>query len=129
MEPSEEVAQLRYRRDELELPVRHGTLGPNVIDIANLYKDAHVFTYDPGYTSTASCDSKITYIDGDEGILLYRGYPIEQLAEHGDFIETAYLLLYGELPDESQRKEFENAITHHTMLHEQMIRFLSLIHI
>jgi len=125
MEPSEEVAQLRYRRDELELPVRHGTLGPNVIDIANLYKDAHVFTYDPGYTSTASCDSKITYIDGDEGILLYRGYPIEQLAEHGDFIETAYLLLYGELPDASQRKEFEGAITHHTMLHEQMIRFYS----
>ena len=125
MEPSEEVAQLRYRRDELELPVRHGTLGPNVIDIANLYKDAHVFTYDPGYTSTASCDSKITYIDGDEGILLYRGYPIEQLAEHGDFIETAYLLLYGELPDAGQRKEFEGAITHHTMLHEQMIRFYS----
>ena len=125
MEPSEEVAQLRYRRDELELPIRHGTLGPNVIDIADLYKDAHVFTYDPGYTSTASCESKITYIDGDEGILLYRGYPIEQLAEHGDFIETAYLLLYGELPDSSQRKEFEGAITLHTMLHEQMIRFYS----
>jgi citrate synthase len=125
MEPSEEVAQLRYRRDELELPIRHGTLGPNVIDIADLYKDAHVFTYDPGYTSTASCESKITYIDGDEGILLYRGYPIEQLAEHGDFIETAYLLLYGELPDSSQRQEFEGAITLHTMLHEQMIRFYS----
>jgi citrate synthase len=125
MEPSEEVAQLRYRRDELELRIRHGTLGPNVIDIGELYKDAHVFTYDPGYTSTASCESKITYIDGDEGILLYRGYPIEQLAEHGDFIETAYLLLYGELPDASQRKEFEGAITLHTMLHEQMIRFYS----
>jgi citrate synthase len=125
MEPSEEVAQLQYERKELELPVRHGTLGPNVIDIGDLYKDAGVFTYDPGYTSTASCESKITYIDGDEGILLYRGYPIDQLAEHGDFIETAYLLLYGELPDASQRKEFEGAITHHTMLHEQMIRFYS----
>jgi citrate synthase len=125
MEPSEEVAQLQYERKELELPVRYGTLGPNVIDIGDLYKDAGVFTYDPGYTSTASCDSKITYIDGDEGILLYRGYPIEQLAEHGDFIETAYLLLYGELPDASQREEFEGAITHHTMLHEQMIRFYS----
>jgi citrate synthase len=125
MEPSEEVAQLQYERKELELPVRYGTLGPNVIDIAHLYKDAGVFTYDPGYTSTASCESKITYIDGDEGILLYRGYPIEQLAEHGDFIETAFLLLYGELPDAAQRKEFEGAITHHTMLHEQMIRFYS----
>src|SRR5262245_2846999 len=104
MEPSEEFAQLQYEREELELPVLHGTLGPNVIDISHLYRDGHVFTYDPGYTSTASYESKITYIDGDEGILLYRGYPIEQLAEHGDFMETAYLLLYGELPDAAQRE-------------------------
>src|ERR671932_2908366 len=119
MEPSEEVAQLRYRRDELELRVRHGTLGPNVIDIGDLYKDAHVFTYDPGYTSTASCESKITYIDGDEGILLYRGYPIEQLAEHGDFLETCYLLLYGELPTQAQKADFDQRVTRHTMVHEQ----------
>src|SRR3989454_1892587 len=82
-----------------------------------------MFTYDPGYTSTGSCESKITYIDGDEGILLYRGYPIEQLAEHGDFLETCYLLLYGELPTPAQKADFDNRVTHHTMVHEQMSRF------
>jgi len=106
-----------------DLPVRRGTMGPDVIDISRLYADADVFTYDPGFTSTASCESKITYIDGDAGVLLYRGYPIDQLAEHGDFIETAYLLLYGELPNHAERKEFETAITYHTMIHEQMTRF------
>ncbi len=105
------------------MPVLKGTVGPDVVDISTLYKDADVFTYDPGFTSTAACESKITYIDGDAGILLYRGYPIEQLAEHGDFIETCYLLYYGELPNLAQRREFENAITNHTMLHEQMARF------
>jgi citrate synthase len=83
---------------QLEFPVREGTIGPSVIDIAKLYGGSGHFTYDPGFTSTASCESKITYIDGDEGVLLYRGYPIDQLAEHGDFLETCYLLLYGELP-------------------------------
>ena len=105
------------------MPVIKGALGPDVVDISKLYADGNVFTFDPGFTSTAACESKITYIDGDEGILLYRGYPIEQLAEQGDFIETCYLLYYGELPNPSQRREFEHAITHHTMIHEQMARF------
>ncbi|MFO1090221.1 MAG: citrate synthase [Hyphomicrobiales bacterium] len=118
-------AKLTLGSSKVDLPVKEATIGPNVVDIGALYKDAHVFTYDPGYSSTASCESKITYIDGDKGVLLYRGYPIEQLAEGGDFIETAFLLLYGDLPDKAGRKEFEDAITHHTMLHEQMIRFYS----
>jgi citrate synthase len=100
-----------------------GALGPDVIDISKLYAEGKVFTFDPGYTSTASCESKITYIDGDEGILLHRGYPIDQLAENGDFIETCYLLYYGELPNQAQRRAFDHAITHHTMIHEQMARF------
>jgi citrate synthase len=104
-------------------PVYEGTIGPDVIDIAKLYLQANVFTYDPGFTSTASCESKITYIDGDEGILLYRGYPIEQLAEHGDFLETCYLLLYGELPTAAQKHDFDYLVTRHTMVHEQMSRF------
>jgi len=106
-----------------ELPVKSGTLGPDVVDITKLYSQSKVFTFDPGFTSTASCESKITYIDGDEGVLLYRGYPIEQLAEQGDFLETCYLLYYGELPTPAQRKVFEMAITRHTMVHEQLIRF------
>ncbi len=105
------------------LPVYEGTIGPDVVDISKLYNQANVFTYDPGYTSTASCESKITYIDGDEGILLYRGYPIEQLAEHGDFLETCYLLLYGELPTAARKNDFDYVVTRHTMVHEQMTRF------
>src|SRR6202049_2020199 len=104
-------------------PVYDGTIGPSVVDIATLYNTAGMFTYDPGFTSTASCESKITYIDGDEGILLYRGYPIEQLAEHGDFLETCYLLLYGELPTAAQKSDFDYRVTRHTMVHEQMSRF------
>jgi citrate synthase len=119
------AARLSLGNTTLELPIRTGSIGPNVIDISSLYRDGNVFTYDPGYTSTASCESKITYIDGDEGILLHRGYPIEQLAEHGDFIETCYLLLYGDLPSRIQRKEFETAITYHTMINEQMSRFFT----
>ncbi len=107
----------------MDLPIKKGTIGPDVVDIAKLYGESKIFTYDPGFSSTASCESKITYIDGDEGVLLYRGYPIEQLAEQGDFIETCYLLYHGELPTPSQRREFEHAITHHTMIHEQMARF------
>src|SRR6202049_1977076 len=104
-------------------PVYDGTIGPSVVDIATLYNTAGMFTYDPGFTSTASCESKITYIDGDEGILLYRGYPIEQLAEHGDFLETCYLLLYGELPTAAQKSDFDYRVSRHTMVHEQMTRF------
>ena len=106
------------------LPIRQGTMGPDVMDIRSLYSDTGMFTYDPGFTSTASCESKITFIDGDAGVLLYRGYPIEQLAEHGDFLETCYLLLYGELPSNAQKADFDYRITRHTMVHEQMARFL-----
>jgi citrate synthase len=107
----------------VELPVLKGTIGPDVIDIGKFYGQTKAFTYDPGFTSTASCQSAITYIDGDEGVLLYRGYPIEQLAAKGDFIETCYLLYYGELPDAKQRATFERNITRHTMVHEQMALF------
>jgi citrate synthase len=106
-----------------DLPIRKGTLGPDVVDINSFYQDTGCFTYDPGFTSTASCESKITFIDGDRGILLYRGYPIDQLAEHATFLETSYLLLYGELPTPTQYEEFKRRITKHTMVHEQMTRF------
>jgi len=107
----------------IELPVLAGTVGPEVIDISKLYAQTGKFTYDPGFTSTASCESKITYIDGDAGILEYRGYPIEQLATQGDFLETCYLLLYGELPTATQKAAFDKMVTQHTMVHEQMARF------
>ncbi|MGI8723848.1 MAG: citrate synthase [Methyloceanibacter sp.] len=106
-----------------DLPIRRGTVGPDVIDITSLYQTTGYFTYDPGFTSTASCESKITYIDGDKGVLLYRGYPIDELAESGDFLETCYLLLYGELPTAEQYDEFNKCITRHTMVHEQMTKF------
>jgi citrate synthase len=109
----------------VDTPIRHGSIGPAVADIGKLYAQTGMFTYDPGFTSTASCESKITYIDGDAGVLLYRGYPIEQLAENGDFLETCYLLLYGELPTPAQKIDFDNRITRHTMVHEQMARFYS----
>ncbi len=118
-------ASLTLRGSRHDLPVRRGTLGPDVIDITSLYQDTDCFTYDPGFTSTASCESKITYIDGDKGILLYRGYPIDQLAEHCTFLETAYLLLYGELPTAEQYEAFKDRITRHTMVHEQMNRFFT----
>jgi citrate synthase len=108
---------------QVEMAVKPGTIGPSVIDIGKLYAQTGMFTYDPGFTSTAACESKITYIDGDEGVLLYRGYPIEQLAEHGDFLETCYLLLYGELPTAAQKADFDYRVTRHTMVHEQMMRF------
>ena len=116
-------ASLTLRGGRHDLPVRRGTLGPDVIDITSLYQDTGCFTYDPGFTSTASCESKITFIDGDKGVLLYRGYPIDQLAEHCTFVETAYLLLYGELPTAEQYTAFKQRITMHTMVHEQMNRF------
>jgi len=107
----------------VELPVLKGTLGPDVIDTRKLYAQTGCFTYDPGFTSTGSCESKITFIDGENGVLLYRGYPIDVLAEQSDFMEVCYLLLYGELPTPEQKKEFEHGITYHTMLHEQLIYF------
>jgi citrate synthase len=106
----------------LEFPVLAGSTGPDVIDIRPLYAKSGMFTYDPGFLSTASCTSSITYIDGDAGILLYRGYPIEQLALHCDFLEVCYLLLNGELPNRAQKKEFVDIVTHHTMVHEQLAR-------
>jgi citrate synthase len=116
-------AKINIEGKEVELPVRDGSIGPQVVDIGKLYAQTGLFTYDPGFTSTASCESKITYIDGDEGILLYRGYPIEQLAEQGDYLESVYLLLYGELPTKAQSDDFRYRVTRHTMLHEQMSRF------
>lgn len=107
----------------LSLPVRHGTIGPSVADISKLYAQLGIFTYDPGYGTTAACDSKITYIDGDVGILLYRGYPIEQLAEQSSFLEVAYLLLNGELPNRAQKAAFDDGVMRHTMLHEQLRSF------
>ena len=118
------TAKVSIGDDSHNFPIKAGTIGPEVIDIGKLYGTTGMFTYDPGFTSTASCESKITYIDGDEGILLYRGYPIEQLAEHGDFLETCYLLLFGELPTATQKADFVKRVTNHTMVHEQMSRFL-----
>jgi citrate synthase len=111
-----------------QLPLVSGTLGPDCIDIASLYKDTGHFTYDPGYGSTASTKSAITYIDGDQGILMYRGYPIEQLAEKSTFMETSYLLLNGNLPTKTEFAKFEDQVTHHTMMHEQMKFFLRGFH-
>ena len=110
--------------DPVQLPVMSGTLGPDVVDVRNL-TNAGVFTFDPGFMSTASCESKITYIDGDNGILLHRGYPIEQLAEKSDYLETCYLLLKGELPNEEQKQNFVSIIKNHTMVHEQLKTFFN----
>ena len=117
------TATLTYGNTRIDLPVYKATEGPDVVDIRKLYADADVFTYDPGFTSTASCESDITFIDGDKGILLYRGYPIDQLATNSSFLEVCYLLLYGELPTPKQMGEFDHTITFHTMVHEQ-INFL-----
>jgi len=105
---------------ELELPIMQGTEGPDVVDVTKLYSEADVFTYDPGFMSTASCESKITYIDGDAGILRHRGYPIQELAEKSDYMEVTYLLLHGELPNKSQKDDFVKNIKLHTMIHEQL---------
>ena len=113
---------------KLELAQHKSTKGPNVLDVTNLYGQGGVFTYDPGFTATVSCTSYITYIDGEQGVLLYRGYPIEQLAEHSTFIEVAYLLLYGELPTSSELEQFDRSIRTHTMLHESFLRFFGGFH-
>jgi citrate synthase len=110
---------------QAHLPIRSGSIGPDVIDVGRLYEKTGCFTYDPGFTSTANCSSKITYIDGDKGVLLYRGYPIEQLAEKSNFVEVCHLLLNGELPNKAAFETFRNTITRHTMVHEQMTRFFT----
>lgn len=109
--------------ETFDYPVMDASAGPGVIDVRSLYADTDHFTYDPGFTSTGSCESKITFIDGDKGVLLYRGYPISALAEETDFMEVTYLLLYGELPTAEQKRKFEHDITYHTMLHEQLTYF------
>ena len=119
------IADLAIGGTNYAFPVLAGTVGPSVVDISKLYAQAGQFTYDPGFTSTASCESKITYIDGDAGVLLYRGYPIEQIAEHSSFIETAYLLLTGELPSREEFEEFNHAITYHSMVHEDLRTFFA----
>ena len=123
MKKSPKSARLHIDGKEFNLPMFSPTCGPDVIDIRSLYGDADVFTYDPGFTSTASCNSTITFIDGDEGVLLHRGYPIDQLAQKSHFLEVCYLLLYGELPSAEQLEDFEGRVTTHTMLHEQMVNF------
>ncbi|WP_149589395.1 citrate synthase [Tabrizicola flagellatus] len=120
---SDKVAKLELDGKTYDLPVHKPTLGPDVLDIRKLYGEAGVFTFDPGFTSTASCESAITYIDGDQGELLYRGYPIEQLAEKSTHLEVCYLLLYGELPTAAQLADFTQRVTKHTMVHEQMHYF------
>jgi citrate synthase len=109
----------------LDFPVLSGSIGPDVVDIRTLYGKSGMFTYDPGFLSTASCSSTITYIDGDQGVLLYRGYPIEQLAQQCDFLEVCYLLWYGELPNREQKMEFDRIVMRHTMVHEQLARLYS----
>ena len=113
-------AKLSIGEKEIDLPILEGSVGPEVIDVSKLYAQSGAFTYDPGFTSTASCESKITYIDGDEGVLMYRGYPIDQLARESDFLEVCYLLLYGELPSKAEKDKFVKGITYHTMVHDQM---------
>ncbi|MBT7768622.1 MAG: citrate (Si)-synthase, partial [Rhodospirillales bacterium] len=111
--------------DNYELPVYQGNIGPNVIDVSKLYAQTGHFTYDPGFTSTGSCESEITYIDGEEGILLYRGYPIAELVDNADFLEVCYLVLNGDLPNATEKADFESIITNHTMVHDQVHRFFT----
>jgi len=123
MAESSKTATLTLDGKTVEFPVYSGSVGPDVIDIRKLYAQTGAFTYDPGFTSTAACESTITYIDGDEGILLHRGYPIDQLAGKSHYLEVCYLLLYGELPSAAELEDFEQRVTNHTMLHEQMMNF------
>ena len=116
-------ASMIINNKQIQMPVRSGSIGPDVVDVGRLYRETGCFTYDPGFTSTANCSSKITYIDGEQGVLLYRGYPIEQLAQHSSMIEVCYLLLNGELPTKAELDKFRTTITHHTMVHEQLTRF------
>jgi citrate synthase len=122
---NQKSATLKLDGKDHSLPVYQGSIGPDVIDITRLYGETGCFTYDPGFTSTASCESKLTFIDGDEGLLLHRGYPIDELADNGNFLETCHLLLYGELPNQDQFEDFKQRVTMHTMVHEQMNRFFT----
>ena len=117
------TAKLELDGKTYDFPVLSGTHGPNVVDVKSLYGQAGVFTLDPGFTSTASCESQITFIDGENGILRYRGIPIEELAEKSNFLEVAYLLMYGSLPNADQLSYFTGSINHHTMLHEDFRKF------
>ncbi|MBV1864738.1 MAG: citrate (Si)-synthase [Rhodobacteraceae bacterium] len=123
MTDSKRTATLTIDGRTLELPIHSPTMGPDVVDITKLYAQGDVFTHDPGFTSTSACESQITFIDGDKGQLLHRGYPIDQLAEKSHYLEVCYLLLYGELPGADQLEDFENRVTNHTMVHEQMMNF------
>ncbi|MCB2089078.1 MAG: citrate (Si)-synthase, partial [Sphingomonadaceae bacterium] len=118
---SDKNATLELGGKSYDFPVLEGTTGPDVVDIRKMYGKTGAFTFDPGFTSTASCESALTYIDGEEGVLLHRGYPIGQLAEHSSFMEVSYLLLNGELPSKDELHDFENTITRHTMVHEQLM--------
>ena len=122
---SKEKANLKLKDNQYDFDIHKGTIGPDVLDISKLYSQSGKFTYDPGFTSTANCKSTITYIDGEEGTLLYRGYPIDQLAEKGNYLETCYLLLNGELPDQQEFNKFEHSIKHHTLVNEQLNRFFT----
>jgi citrate synthase len=122
---NQKSATLKLDGKDHSLPIYQGSIGPDVIDITRLYGETGCFTYDPGFTSTASCESKLTFIDGDEGLLLHRGYPIDELADNGNFLETCHLLLYGELPNQDQFEDFKQRVTMHTMVHEQMNRFFT----
>src|SRR3989338_7592909 len=119
---ADKKATLLIDNKTIELDILSGTLGPDVIDVSSLFKEGY-FTYDSGFNSTASCESKITFIDGEKGVLLYRGYPIEQLASQSSFLEVCYLILNGELPTKSEYELFCKAIAHHTMVHEQIRNF------
>ena len=123
MAETTDTAKLTIKGKTYDLPVYSPTTGPDVLDIRKLYAQADVFTYDPGFTSTAACDSTITFIDGDKGELLHRGYPIDQLASQSHYLEVCYLLLYGELPSAAELEKFESLVTNHTMIHEQMHNF------
>ena len=117
------TATLTFDGKTIEMPIHSPSVGPDVIDIRKLYAQGDVFTYDPGFTSTAACSSDITFIDGVKGELLHRGYPIDQLAEKSHYLEVCYLLLYGELPTATELEKFEGHVTNHTMVHEQMMNF------
>jgi citrate synthase len=125
---SDQIATLNAGGKSVELPVLKPTLGNDCVDVSRLTRETGLFTYDAGFTATASCKSAITYIDGDNGVLLYRGYPIEQLAEHSSFLEVAYLLMNGELPSKAEFDKFEHEVTHHTMMHESLKNFLHGFH-
>src|SRR5205085_3556640 len=120
---SDKTATLAVDGTNPAYPVLAGSVGPDVVDIRKFYAETGMFTYDPGFTSTGSCQSAITYIDGEKGILLHRGYPIDQLAENSTFMEVAYLLLHGELPKQAELVDFTYTISRHTMLHEQLATF------